>query len=198
MLLVFGSSPRWLIKSPQPTSSIEPSETNALKPTFSFKLQSRIAVQSAPLWLMNPTLPGRAMSAAKVAFNFEPGTITPRQFGPTMRMPALFASSKTWRSSSTPTGPISLKPAEIMMTPFTPAVPQSLTMPGTVAGGVMMTARSAGSGTAVMLGYALTPSTVSRFGVDRINFAGETALDQVFENGAAHAAGIFRGADDRD
>ena len=36
-------------------------ETNALKPTFSRKLQSRTAVHSAPLWLMNATLPGRAM-----------------------------------------------------------------------------------------------------------------------------------------
>ena len=110
-----------------------------------------MAVQSAPLWLMKPTLPGFAMSAAKVAFNLLLGTITPKQFGPTMRMPALLASSKTWRSSSTPTGPISLKPAEIMMTPFTPFAPQSFTMPGTVGGGVMMTARSGVSGTAVML-----------------------------------------------
>ena len=42
-------------------------ETKALKPTFSCKLQSRMAVQSAPLWLMKPTLPGRAIPLAKVA-----------------------------------------------------------------------------------------------------------------------------------
>ena len=52
---------------------MEPSETKALKPTFSFKLQSRMAVQRAPLWLMKPTLPGRAMAAAKVAFKFAAG-----------------------------------------------------------------------------------------------------------------------------
>jgi len=50
---------------------------------------------------MKPTLPGRAMSAANVALNLFSGTITPRQFGPTMRMPGLGRSSKTWRSSST-------------------------------------------------------------------------------------------------
>ncbi len=82
-----------------------------------------------------------------------------------MRMPAFVASARTWRSSSTPAGPISLKPAEMIIAPFTPALPQSCTMPGTVGGGVMMTARSGFAGTAVMLGYALTPSTVSRFGL---------------------------------
>src|SRR6185295_11379749 len=51
MLLVRGSSPRYWIRSPQPTSSIEPTETNALKPTLALKLQSSTAVQSAPLWL---------------------------------------------------------------------------------------------------------------------------------------------------
>ena len=34
-------------------------EMNALNPTLFDKLQSRIAVQSAPLWLMNPILPGK-------------------------------------------------------------------------------------------------------------------------------------------
>ena len=43
-------------------------DTNALKPTFSLRLQSRTAVQRAPLWLMKPTLPGRAMLVANVAF----------------------------------------------------------------------------------------------------------------------------------
>jgi hypothetical protein len=39
-------------------------------------------VQSAPLWLMKPTLPGRAMAPAKVAFSPRRGFIRPRQFGP--------------------------------------------------------------------------------------------------------------------
>jgi hypothetical protein len=48
------------MRSPQLTSIIEPIETNALNPTCSAKLQSKIAVQSAPLWLRNATRPGRA------------------------------------------------------------------------------------------------------------------------------------------
>ncbi len=43
-------------------------ETKALKPTFSCRLQSSTAVHRAPLWLIKPTLPGRAMVLAKVAF----------------------------------------------------------------------------------------------------------------------------------
>ena len=48
------------MRSPQPTSSIEPTETKWENPTFILWLQSSTALQSAPLWLMNATLPGRA------------------------------------------------------------------------------------------------------------------------------------------
>ena len=71
-------------------------------------------------------------------------------------------------------------------------------MPGTVAGGVMMTARSAVSGTRGDARIGFDAQHGVALGVDRINFAGETALDQVFQNGAADAAGIFRCADDGD
>ena len=47
---------------------MEPTETNALKPTISRWLQSRMAVHRAPLWLMKPRCPRRAMELAKVAF----------------------------------------------------------------------------------------------------------------------------------
>ena len=42
-------------------------ETKALNPTRSRRLQSRIAVNSAPLWLRKATFPGCAMPAANVA-----------------------------------------------------------------------------------------------------------------------------------
>ena len=122
------------MRSPQPTSSIEPIERNALKPTCSRRLQSRMAVQIAPLWLTSATLPGRAMALAKVAFNPLIGLMTPRQLGPIIRMRPRRASSSTWRSRSAPAFPDSLKPADIMMAPFTPAATQSRTTPGTVTG----------------------------------------------------------------
>ena len=40
----------------------------------------------APDWLSRATLPGRAMSAAKLALRLLGGWMTPRQFGPMMRI----------------------------------------------------------------------------------------------------------------
>jgi len=58
-------------------------EMNALNPSWIDTLQSRIAVQSAPLWLMKPIVPGNASGFANVAhlaapfenllFEFRPG-----------------------------------------------------------------------------------------------------------------------------
>ncbi len=48
MLRVAGSSPSTVIRSPQPTSSIEPIDTKALKPTFWRRLQSSTAVHHRP------------------------------------------------------------------------------------------------------------------------------------------------------
>ena len=127
-------------------------ETKALNPTFSRRLQSRMAVHRAPLWLRKPTEPGWAMVLAKVAFRPLWGIITPRQLGPMRRILPLRASAKTCRSSSTPAGPVSLKPAEMMTAPGTPASAHSRMRPGTVAAGVVMTARSTGSGTDLILG----------------------------------------------
>ena len=149
-------------------SSIEPIDTNALKPTRSLMLQSRMAVHSAPLWLMNATLPGRAMSAANVAFSPFKGFITPRQFGPMMRIRP-WAFSRISASKAAPSGPNSLNPAEMMIAPGTPASTHSPMTPGTTFAGSTMTARSTFSGTDAMFGYALIPSTL-----DRLGFTGKT------------------------
>ena len=138
--------------SPQPTSSMEPSDTTELKPTPSWALQSRTAVSSAPLWLMKPTEPGGAIPAANVALSPATGFMTPRQFGPTTRIPAACASASTRRSSSAPASPTSRKPAEMMMTPRTPLAAHSATRPGTLGAGVTMTARSTASGMAARFG----------------------------------------------
>ena len=111
---------------------------------------------------MKPILPGKASGFAKVAFNPRCGSITPTQFGPMIRI-------RPWRarislSNSTPAGPHSLNPAETMTAPLTPAAAHSLTMPGTVAAGVAMTARSIGALIAPIPEYAFCPRTVGRFG----------------------------------
>ena len=90
-------------------------------------------MSSAPLWLTNPTVPGAEIPAAKVALRPVVGRMTPRQLGPTIRIPLARAVSRIWRSSSAPSGPTSLKPAEMMTTALTPAAAHSSTVPGIVA-----------------------------------------------------------------
>ena len=69
----------------------------------------------------------------------------PRQFGPIIRnLPR--AISLIWRSSSFPVGPISRKPAEIIMAPLTPFSTHSLIMAGIVAAGVAIMAKSISAG----------------------------------------------------
>jgi len=84
---VSRSLPRWSMRSPQPTSAMEPRDTMELKPTFSRSAQSRTAVTRAPDWLTNATRPRGAMAAANVALRPVTGLITPRQLGPMSRMP---------------------------------------------------------------------------------------------------------------
>ena len=91
-----------------------PTEKKALNPTHSRSDQSSMAVQSAPDWLMNATFPFAAIDPANVAFNPTRGAITPRQFGPMIRMLPFRASSSTCRSSSRPCGPVSRNPAEMI------------------------------------------------------------------------------------
>jgi len=91
-------------------------------------------------------LPGFGVLLMKVALSFMLGRITPKQLGPIMRKLYFFFISRILSSRALPSGPISLKPAEIMIMPFTPAFPHCSTMSGTVFAGVAITARSIGSG----------------------------------------------------
>ena len=136
---------------------------NALNPICSRRLQSRIAVHMAPLWLISATVPGRAMVCAKVAFSPVTGHITPKQFGPMMRIRVGRAAERTCRSSSNPRWPASRNPAEIITAPLTPACAHSSIIPGTVSAGVMITASSGASGKLATFGYARIPSTLLFF-----------------------------------
>ena len=62
-------------------------------------------MQIAPLWLMKPTWPGRAIAGANVALSPLHGAITPRQFGPMSRILPRRASASTSDSSAMPRGP---------------------------------------------------------------------------------------------
>ena len=186
------------MRSPQPTSAIEPSDTMLLKPTRSRRLQSRIAVMSAPLWPMNATRPRPASVDAKVAFKPDTGLMTPRQFGPMSRMSWARAWSTSARSSAAPSGPTSLKPAEMTMTLPIPAPPHSATRSrdrrrrrhddreldlfGDVAHARM--GRDAEDGRAG--------------GIDGVDRAAEGAADEVRQDRPADAAGLVCRSDERD
>ncbi len=111
----------------------------------------------SPLWLRKPTEPVRAMPEAKVAFTPEGGTITPRQLGPMIRIPALRAFSSNCFSSSLPSSPASLNPAEITTAALMPTCPHSSIRPGMNFEGVTRTARSTSAGMSFTEAYALMP-----------------------------------------
>ncbi len=108
------------------------------------------------------------------------------------------ASSSTSCSSLAPSGPVSLKPAEMMIAPFTPASTHSLITPGTVGAGVTTTARSTGSGTDCDVLVGLDPQHVGPVRIDRIDRAAERVADQVPEDGPADASLLLGRADHRD
>jgi len=151
MLRVAGSSPSSVIRSPQPTSSIEPIDTKALKPTFWRRLQSSTAVQIAPDWLRKPTCPAAGWEGAKLALRPLRGFIRPRQLGPSRRMPDPRSASRSRPSSAAPSGPTSRKPAEITIAARAPAAAQAATTSGTPGAGVAITARSTRSGSSATL-----------------------------------------------
>src|SRR5260221_13259501 len=102
-------------------------------------LQSRTDVHRAPLWLMKATFPSFAIFLANVAFRPIEGIITPRQFGPMIRI----SPRRSWISCSsfTPPAPVSLNPAETTTAPLTPAAAHSLVRLGTVEAGAAITPR---------------------------------------------------------
>src|SRR2546429_199247 len=63
-----------------------PTLTNALKPTWAPRAQSRIEVQMAPLWLSRAMLPVRAMVEAKLALRLPGGWMTPTPKGYSRRL----------------------------------------------------------------------------------------------------------------
>ncbi len=103
---------------------------------------------------MKATGPAGGAEGAKVALSATPGSvlITPMQFGPTIRTPAVRTRVIRARSRSMPSPPISLKPAEMTTRPRTPAATHSSATASTCSFGTTITARSTGPGTAPIEG----------------------------------------------
>ena len=154
MTRVPGSSSQYSTRSLPETSALLPIEANWVKPIPRSAAAFKIATPSAPDWLTNPTVPGRAGVGAKVALSDTAASvlITPMQLGPTIRTPAARTRSRSRRSSAAPSSPVSAKPAVIVTSALTPAAMHSSTTGSTRSRGTITTARSIGSGTAAIRG----------------------------------------------
>gem|GEM_PF-5583188 len=122
---------------------MSPRETQCEKPIRREVAQSSTAVNTAPDWATKARLPARGGTWAKLALRATPGTITPRQLGPMMRSrwgrAAASIASVRARPAAEPPSP---NPAVMTTAALQPRRPSSSTRPGTVSGGVAMTARS--------------------------------------------------------
>ncbi len=109
--------------------------------------QSSTVVTMAPDCATKATPPFAGMACANEALTLCGVERTPRQLGPMMRMRCGLAASSMACSSARPFSlPASLKPAVITTAALVPRAPSSAIRPGTVSGGVQITARSGVSG----------------------------------------------------
>ncbi len=108
--------------------------------------QSSTAVIIAPDWLTKARSPASGARCEKLASSPIPGTMMPTQLGPMRRSRCGFAASNIFCCSARPRSPSSPKPAVITTAALVPRAPSSDTSPGTVSGGVTITARSGASG----------------------------------------------------
>src|SRR5690606_21436797 len=104
-------------------------------------------VQSAPDWDTKARDPGRALAWAKLAFSPMPGTRSPRQLGPRMRIPDAAAAAPRDAARVGPP-PAGARPSPAVNTTAArvPRAPSSATTCGTTAGGVQTTASSGTTG----------------------------------------------------
>ena len=107
------------------------------------------------------------MSGALVNVPYQPRSMakTPRQLGPTMRIPLSRAIRAISACARAPSSPCSAKPEVKTTADFTPRSAQSRMASTAIAAGTAIRAQSTGSGTSRIVGYAVSPCTVSRRGL---------------------------------
>ena len=159
-----GSSCQYWRRSLPETSARLPAETKLDSPRPRRSASASSATPNAPDWLKMPTRPGGGSAGARVALRRTVGSVlaTPRQFGPTTRIPAACAARTSARWVAAPSAPASAKPAEMTTRPCTPAAAASATTAVAASGGTATTARSTGVPASTADGYAGRPATVAR------------------------------------
>ena len=91
-------------------SALLPMLTSLLKPMPSARAMSTIAASSEPDWEKKPTCPCSGKSPPNEALSLQAGAISPRQFGPIIRMPERRTMAASSSSIRRPSSPTSLKP----------------------------------------------------------------------------------------
>ena len=152
MTRVAASSTRNSSTSQSSTSAWLPTDTQRLNPApCEWPSETKVPI-NAPLWLAMPIPPGRsgpASSASEEESIARSVTLnTPRQFGPSSRIPAARATASTASCNAAPAGPASASLPVMTMHAPTPAAAHSSTCRSKDAAGTASTATSAGSGAA--------------------------------------------------
>ncbi len=133
---------RYSMKSHSSRTALLPMDTILLNPTFAAFDQSITANAKAPDWLKNAILPFVGTDLPKVAFKPTCVFNSPTQFGPTRFKSYLSLIRISSDSSTAPSRPASLKPAEITTTFEIPFSPHCSITSGTLTAGTATTARS--------------------------------------------------------
>ena len=166
MIFVSGSPRHICNRSFKLTWALFPSEQNFANPTPKVFACSRIAIPKAPLCVTREIPPRSGGVGAKVASIRTSGWVlmTPMQFGPIIVSWYSWHRARSRASRSIPTPPTSRNPAVITTRPFTPFFPHASAASRAKSAGTVITARSTGSGTSRMLGYARMPWMPFAFG----------------------------------
>src|SRR5690606_12117461 len=155
------------IRSLPETSALLPSDTKLEIPQPLWEAWSSTAMPTAPDCEATASPPARGGSGAKLASSLTFGSVlmTPRQFGPTSRIPAERAirTSSAWLAC--PAAPVSENPAVSTTAARVPAWVASLSTPATWSAGTAITTSSAGPGNSERDGYAGTPAITEARGL---------------------------------
>ena len=158
-----ASSSQYWSRSLPLTSALLPTDTKLDTPSPMRADRSRRAMPSAPDWDCMAMRPGVDAYGEKVASRPMAVLTTPRQLGPTSRMPLRRARSRS--SACAATSPTSPNPALSTTTPATPFAAHWRTTSITAAAGTATTAKSTAPGMSSTVGYALTLATCSAPGL---------------------------------
>ena len=161
---------------------------------------SQSRTPTAPDCETRASRPGSGSSEPNVAVIRTPGSVlaTPRQFGPTSRIPCVRATSSSLVSTAAPKRPVSPKPAVITVTARTPMAAASSITPGTADAGTATTARSTGSGNRQQRRERRHAADRPRRGIDRVDRPGEVADEQGPDNLMPHVPRVASCPDDGD